>query len=101
MFINYAGVLVLLGLKHKNFKIYVAGGFIKPGLRYWWSWKTDDNYTLLNKESRVPTDGYAYGDEEDIPDEHSKCFKHQWELSFDYKGIWDRRFELRKKYNLI
>ena len=66
MFINYAGVLVLLGLKHKNFKIYVAGGFIKPGLRYWWSWKTDDNYTLLNKESRVPTDGYAYGDEEDI-----------------------------------
>ena len=49
----------------------------------------------------MPTDGYAYGDEEDIPDEHSKCFKHQWELSFDYKGIWDRRFELRKKYNLI
>ena len=56
---------------------------------------------IVNKGSRVPTGGYAYGDGEDIPEEHSKCFRHQWESSFDYKGIWDRRVELRKKYNFI
>jgi hypothetical protein len=55
---------------------------------------------IVNKGSGEPTEGYAYGAGEDIPNEHSKCFKHQWKESFDYKGIWDRRFVLRKKYGL-
>ena len=54
---------------------------------------------IVNKHSGVPTEGYAYGDGEDIPEEHSQCFDHKWEPTFDYTGIWDRRFELRKKFD--
>jgi hypothetical protein len=55
---------------------------------------------IINKKSGVPTEGYAYGEGEDISEEHMKCFNHKWESTIDYTTIWEQRFELRKKFNL-
>ena len=55
---------------------------------------------IINKNSGEPTEGYAYGEGENISEEHMKCFNHKWELTIDYTTIWDQRFELRKKFNL-
>jgi len=55
---------------------------------------------IVNKSNGIPATGYAYGEGENIPVEHSKCFNHRWEATFDYKGIWDRRFEIRKRWGL-
>ena len=55
---------------------------------------------IVNKKSGEPTEGYAYGEGENILEEHMKCFNHKWELTIDYTTIWDQRFELRKKFNL-
>lgn len=55
---------------------------------------------IVNKNTGEPTDAYAYGEGEDIPKEHSRCYEHDWEPEIDYTAVWDRRFELRKKYDL-
>jgi len=55
---------------------------------------------ITNKKSGEPTEGYAYGEGENISEEHMKCFNHKWESTIDYKAIWNKRFELRKKFNL-
>ncbi len=55
---------------------------------------------VVNKNNGLPTEGYACGEGENAPEEHQKCFMQKWKGDFDYSGIWDRRFELRKKYNL-
>ncbi len=55
---------------------------------------------IINKKSGVPTEGYAYGDGENILEEHKKCFNQKWEPEIDYTATWDSRFELREKYGL-
>jgi hypothetical protein len=55
---------------------------------------------IVNKNSGLPTEGYAYGTGENIPVEHSACFDHQWDRVIDYSGIWDSRVELRRKHNI-
>ena len=55
---------------------------------------------IVNKTSGAPTEGYAYGEGEDIPNEHSACYSHQWEQVIDYSEIWDSRVEIREKQNI-
>lgn len=55
---------------------------------------------IINGKSGVPTEGYAYGEGENVSEEHIKCFNRKWESTIDYEVIWDQRFELRKKFNL-
>jgi len=88
-----------------GYKGNASGHAIRPGMDLIVLYCKDSVFPqltslIVNKSSGVPTDGYAYGDGENIPDEHSKCFNHQWEASFDYKGIWARRFEIRKRWGL-
>jgi hypothetical protein len=88
-----------------GYKGNASGHAIRPGMDLIVLYCKEAKYPqltslIVNKVSGVPTDGYAYGDGTDIPDEHSKCYGHHWEKSFDYKWIWERRFEIRKKWGL-
>lgn len=88
-----------------GYKNNASGHAIRPGMDLIVLYCKDAGYPqltslIVNKNSGKPTEGYAYGSGENIPDEHSKCFKHQWERFFNYKEIWDRRVELRKAHNL-
>jgi hypothetical protein len=97
---TYGEINRSLGYKHN-----ASGHAIRPGMDlivlYCFEYGSPQLTSLIvNKKSGKPTEGYAYGEGENINHEHLACYAHKWEASFDYAGIWNRRFQLRKKYNL-
>ena len=98
--ITYKAVNNALGYKNN-----ASGHAIRPGMDLIVLYCKEKKFPqltslIVNKNNGQPTSGYAYGEGENFSDEHEKCFQHRWEKILDYKEIWDRRFALRKMFNI-